>query len=326
LQAREVESIAVLNQVPAINAIVADFEQNGIRYHRAVVQGKCDLYGLNKFANLLRQERPDVVHFHLGNSFENFLPIVLTRLYGIKIVVTEHCPFYPLETRRIKYVLKKLSLHAVQRVILLGDNVQNHYLSQYPGASDKIAIVPPFSRIFPPRQIARIINLGMIGEFSKNKGIDFLLESAPFLIERGYRLMLWGKGTFEPQLQALSERSPRSVEVFPFVQDQGVCYETIDVLLLLSEHEGLPLVVLEAISAGIPVIATDVGVIREYFSHSEGVLFLKDRSCELILEHIKCLQQQEFRETVIRRGSEKFSNNLTPAILTNQILTIYQGF
>jgi glycosyltransferase involved in cell wall biosynthesis len=94
---------------------------------------------------------------------------------------------------------------------------------------------------------------------------------------------------------------------------------------LLSGNEGLPLVVLEAVSAGIPVIATDVGVVKEYFSPGTGVLFLRERSPDLILDHLECLQQKEFRERIIHQGTEYFFAHLSPDIVTDRILALYQG-
>ena len=62
----------------------------------------------------------------------------------------------------------------------------------------------------------------------------------------------------------------------PFREDVAEFYRKIDLLLLPSLWEGLPLVLLEALSAGIPGAVTPVGVIPDYFRDGVGYLEAAD--------------------------------------------------
>ena len=68
--------------------------------------------------------------------------------------------------------------------------------------------------------------------------------------------------------------------------------QNANVLVLFSDYESLPCVILEAFSCGIPVISTDVGGIKEYFPHNFGFLIEIGNKKEL-LEKIKQTQQQK---------------------------------
>lgn len=105
------------------------------------------------------------------------------------------------------------------------------------------------------------IVLGNIGRLSKRKNIDVIVESLEFLPEK-YKLVLWGKwdGEFESEVQKiikqknLTSRVKYLGPVSYFEIDKA--YRAIDLFLLPSSYEGLPKVVVEALSIGCKAIAS----------------------------------------------------------------------
>ena len=101
------------------------------------------------------------------------------------------------------------------------------------------------------------------GRFSKEKNQAMMYRAFAAFLEKGYdaRLVMLGKGAEEENLKALAETLGISDRIdYPgFVPNVEDYLTNADVFLLSSNYEALPLAVLEAMAAGLPVISTNVG-------------------------------------------------------------------
>jgi len=118
----------------------------------------------------------------------------------------------------------------------------------------------------PQRQLAEeTLTLGVIGRFSPEKGQDVMLDALPAVIAEHpkLRLRIIGDGQERPALEARAEQlGLKDHVVFTgWRSDMPAQYAQLDALVLSSRSEGLPFAVLEAMSYGLPVIATRVGAI-----------------------------------------------------------------
>ena len=109
------------------------------------------------------------------------------------------------------------------------------------------------------------LTLGVIGRFSPEKGQDVMLDALPAVVARHPKLKLRiiGDGQERPALEARAEQLgvKEQVEFTGWRSDMPEQYAQLDALVLSSRSEGLPFAVLEAMSYGLPVIATRVGAI-----------------------------------------------------------------
>ncbi len=129
------------------------------------------------------------------------------------------------------------------------------------------------------REAGQPLQALFIGRLHRDKGLFEALEAIALLVERGeaIRLTLAGSG---PEREALCRRigEMRLEAVVRFVgpvagEEKSALFRDADVLLLPSYHEGLPYAVLEALAAGLAVVATAVGGIPEAVGDgSEGRL------------------------------------------------------
>lgn len=110
---------------------------------------------------------------------------------------------------------------------------------------------------------------GAVGRLAPVKGYDMLLPCFQKLIDRypdrDIRLVVVGEGVHEPTLRALSEKiKPAGRVVFaPFTKEPWKVLNALDVFVMPSLNEGLPMTLAEAMACGRCAIATDVGGIRE---------------------------------------------------------------
>jgi glycosyltransferase involved in cell wall biosynthesis len=104
--------------------------------------------------------------------------------------------------------------------------------------------------------------IGAFGRLTEQKGFDVLLEAVRLLVAEGvaFDVVLGGAGRDGERLRAAAAGLPVT---FPgFVTDARRFLAGIDVFCLSSRREALPLVLLEAMSEGLPCVATDVGDVR----------------------------------------------------------------
>ncbi|MDO5045071.1 glycosyltransferase family 4 protein [Campylobacter sp.] len=136
-----------------------------------------------------------------------------------------------------------------------------------------------------------VINLIMCANFLELKGHELVFDALLKLKREDIRLSLAGSGKFKPQAQQKFERlqQTRRVVNLGFVNDMSKIYSKGDYLIGFSSDEGMPRVVIEALSHGLGVIFSDLGAIREIYeisSNKENFYILKRDSNELL----KCLE------------------------------------
>lgn len=161
----------------------------------------------------------------------------------------------------------------------------------------KITVIPnglapaQFRRRAPRSPLRTIVT---VANLRREKGYDVLIDAAPVVLRRfpDVHFHVVGGG---PELQSLVERaSARGVlHAFTFLghqDDVAARLDEADVFVLPSRSEAFPNAVLEAMAAGLPVVATGVGGIRELIDHEHtGLLVpagdahsLTDRICRLL--------------------------------------------
>jgi glycosyltransferase involved in cell wall biosynthesis len=100
-----------------------------------------------------------------------------------------------------------------------------------------------------------------IGRFSREKGFDMLLDAWALTRcrHKGWRLRVVGSGVLESELASQIERLDigGSVELTPTVSDVRNLYRTASVLVMSSRNEGMPLVLIEAMAMGLPIVSFD---------------------------------------------------------------------
>ncbi|WP_409330931.1 glycosyltransferase [Trujillonella humicola] len=118
--------------------------------------------------------------------------------------------------------------------------------------------------------------LGSFGRLTPQKGFDVLLAAVARLRREGveFDVVLGGAGREEAALRAAAAGLPVT---FPgFVEDAAAFLRQVDVFCLSSRREALPLVLLEAMAAGLPCVSTDVGDVRTAVGDDAVVVPVED--------------------------------------------------
>ncbi len=185
-------------------------------------------------------------------------------------------------------------------------------------AADKIRVLRngvDLELFHPPGRAAARARLGLdgptllsVGNLVANKGHDLVIRALASLPE--HRLLIAGTGPEAAALDALSRRlgvaqRVRLVGAVPHAE-LGQYYGAADALVLATEREGWPNVLLEAMACGTPVIATAVGGVPEIVAAPEAGLMLEERSAAAIAVAVGRLAAARPERAATRAYAEGF--------------------
>jgi glycosyltransferase involved in cell wall biosynthesis len=167
------------------------------------------------------------------------------------------------------------------------------------------------------RELGLSSNLKIVGTVCRlhepKKGVKILLEATKKLKkEICFNLLIVGTGKDEKMLRLTAERDGINAHFLGEREDVREILRVLDVFVLSSLYEGLPVSVLEAMACGIPVIATNVGGNKEVVLNGKTGFLVKPGNPYELAEKIKELledakMRKDFGKAGFKRVKEKFS-------------------
>jgi glycosyltransferase involved in cell wall biosynthesis len=285
---------------------------------------------------------------HSHRYKENLLAAWLSRRLGRPLLVrTQHGllePFGGLRGARHRMIgqADRLAAERAHRVIAVTDDIRGHWARHLPG--DKVVTIPngiEVERVRPTvdrihaRQMLGLDRqefvFGTAGRLEPVKRLDLFLHTARHILEKEprARFVVAGEGSELERLHALA----RSLGLEPKVSFLGHrddiynVLQTFDVLLLTSDHEGLPMILLEALCLGVNVVARRVGGIPEVIADGQqGVLLDTADPAEMAACCLSLLAEPAQRTRMAdggrRRVLESFSMERTAARVAELYLSL----
>lgn len=240
----------------------------------------------------------NLIHVHGHPYLSSFLAAKIAKRYGKPLVLTQHNTF--IEYDNIWDTAEKLNdlavgkqvLKEADKIIAVSNATRNYVLSlgTDPAKIEVLHNGVDLNRFKPLPEVKDEMRkkLGIsedmfvvltVRRLVYKNGIDTLLESAESAVKKNPKLVfvVVGKG---PDLEEVKEKivqlgMQRNFRLTGFVSDDDLpfYYNSADLFALPSKSgEGLPLVALEAMACGLPVVATNVGGISEVMSEDYGKL------------------------------------------------------
>jgi glycosyltransferase involved in cell wall biosynthesis len=206
----------------------------------------------------------------------------------------------------------------------------------------KIRIVPNgvdtrrFKPSTPGEKIKRQIGIDnklcvlFVGRLIPRKGVGFLVEAATQIIKEHPQtvFLIVGEGPQKPHLASSLEKMGLAGN-FVFLGDVNervlpAVYNCADVFVLPSIQEGQGIALLEAQATAKPVVAFDVGGVREAVLNKETGLLMKPDSSALAAAVVKLLADWALRKKIGKRGREFVSANFSWDLCAERMLKVYR--
>jgi glycosyltransferase involved in cell wall biosynthesis len=214
--------------------------------------------------------RYDVVHCHLFAS--NWLGKVFARFLGVPVVIShDHCNDAFRAQSAWVTLIDRFANGFCDRVFAVSKSVRDFLVIHEKLDTDKVIIMPnalPERRSPPaPRKHSGKI-VGGAGRFVPQKNFDRFLRIARLLhgMDPAYRFRIAGNGPLDRSLRRRAEELGVEVEWVGAQSSLDRFFGEIDLFLLTSDFEGLPMTVLESLQSGVPAAAMAVDGIKEEFA------------------------------------------------------------
>lgn len=277
---------------------------------------KHDALALLELRKLYKKYKPDVIHLHSSKAgmLGRFIfpsKIIVYTVHGFDSIRIAYRKFLPLE---------KLMQHCCKAVIGVSKYDVTHMLDE----NIKKGVGYVYNGIYVPETFGELtFNLPQkykkvvlcIARLSPPKNSDLFFETAKLLPEYAF---VWIGNQHEVQ------KHPANVFFLGNVPNAGKYNAISDLFVLPSNYEGLPMVIIEAMSLGKPVVASNVGGISEIVRNGENG-FVLENNAKLFAEKIQyILENNNIAEDYGKKSLEIFKSYLTVEHMTNAYLNIYK--
>jgi glycosyltransferase involved in cell wall biosynthesis len=303
------------------------------------MRGRLDRSCGRRLAQLIRDEQFELVHAHTPRSL--LVAGQAARIAGVPLVYHVHSPAGRDSTRRLRNAanvwLERRWAHRAARLIAVSPSVRRYMIEQGFLASHVVCVpngVPGID--VPPRTVTpKSWTLGMAALFRPRKGIEVLLEALATVRAHGCGVRLRAIGPFETpayeaEVRALADRLrlADALDWTGFVTEVPAELAKIDALVLPSLFgEGLPMVVLEAMAAGVPVIASDVEGIPEAIRDGADGLLVKPGDAAALATAIERLATggEVDYPAMSARAQTRHAEHFSAEIMARRVADVYDA-
>jgi len=311
-----------------------------------------DWRALLALVNILKKEKPDVVH--LNSSKAGGIGALAGRVARIKhIVFTSHGLAYDEDRGRLARASIWLAtwmtfVLCTQAIVISKDTYRR--ARALPFCAKKIHLIynglQPLeflSKAESKKELTARFNLGSpelrlnlgapwigtLGELTKNKGLRYLVGAASILRKKGidFILCIIGEGDDRPILETLIKESgvEDCVHLAGFVPEGHTYLKAFDIYTLTSVKEGLPYVLLEAGQAGLAAVASKIpGNLDIIDENISGLLFESKNQEQLATKLELLLKNDDVRNTVAEHLHDKVQKEFSLAQMLARTIAVYR--
>jgi glycosyltransferase involved in cell wall biosynthesis len=276
---------------------------------------------------LLRRLGPAVLHTH---TFNAGIVAGLACSSDHPLLYTRH-HFDPHEglRRSVHKTIDRLTAWRARLVVAPAEAVRRYVVERdhVPHAKTRVVYngiedVPPLPRRPTPGTVLAV------GRLHEEKGFDVLIESVASLVHRipGLRVRIAGEGVQRPRLLSLTARLglTEHVELLGYRTDIPELLATSSVFCLPSRSEAMPVAVLEAMRAEMPIVGSAVGGVPEELADGAGWLVRPGDPADLATALVEALQSEEQAAVRARAARKRFLARFTAASMVAEYGALYQ--
>lgn len=305
-----------------------------------------DLQALWSLIVLFRREKPALVHTHTSKA--GLLGRLAARIAGVSAVI--HTPhghvfyghFSPLLSRLFLFIERFFS-RFTQRLVALTESEREDHLQRAVGRAETFAVIPSgidldrFRRLDRgARQKSDVFDcppdafvVGSVGWLTDIKGHRYLVEAVARLIQEfpQLQLVIVGSGGLGPSLERLAAELgiPRVLHLVGHRADVEVCLSAMDLFVLPSLNEGMGRALVEAMAAGLPVIATKVGGVPALIDHDRTGLLVPPADSAALADALRLLlRRPEEAERLGRAAQAAITERFSADSMVQALERLYQ--
>jgi glycosyltransferase involved in cell wall biosynthesis len=303
-------------------------------------RGHGDLFRVRSLAALVGSSGADLAHSFLVGA--NAYAYAATRLAGLRRLVVSSRTTMPMPARSRRLVHRWVFGHA-ERIIANSETVRDFTAGYYGAPPSRIRVVrngvdlEAYREAAGSRETVRAalgiardaLLVGTLGRLSREKNLELFVDLAAALSREipGSRFVIAGEGPH----RAAVERAVKAASLEGALRLAGAREDVpdflsaLDLFVLTSDTEGLPNAIMEAMAAGLPVVATDVGGVREVVTEGEtGHLVPRGRLVPLLGAARSLLGDDALRRRMGEAGRRRIAVEFSAGRMVSATAAVYE--
>jgi glycosyltransferase involved in cell wall biosynthesis len=312
---------------PAFDRVApSSVETHRLSFVRGYGSPRQDASTLGQLVRLIRQTKPDIVHCHSAKA--GVIGRIAARMAGAKAVYSPHCLPFVGEfgaPRRIFATMTERALASSTAAIVCVSEDERRRAEQARLGAQRLYVVRNGTEScdgeVEPDPVLLALREGgpvaaAVSVLRRQKRLDVFLDAVPAVLARvpDARLAVVGDGPLRDELQLHAASLGLDVEprftFLPFDAPAARHLRAIDLYVLSSSWESMPIGVLEALACGVPQVVTNVGGTGEAVSADTGLLVAPEDPAALADAIVELLNDSTRRarmsQASIRRHDELF--------------------
>ena len=288
--------------------------------------GLKQLWGVVKMWRFFKREQIDLVQSHMYHA--NLYACLAAKLAHVPVIIT---------TEHGKNLWKKPHHHVIERFVInrlatlrvaVSKDIMNLRIKSDHTPKNKITVITncvdiprAFTRKFSQASLA----IGTVGRLVEVKDYGNLLRASQKVLQQrnNVKVIFVGDGPERHNLEKIADSLgiAKQVEFVGWQSDVDHFLEKMDIFVLSSLREGIPVAMLEAMAKGIPVVATNVGGVPEVIEDGREGLLVKAGDPEKLARSLAYLLDNE---TLRLQFGKKARKKVIQLFSTSRICAIYE--
>ena len=316
-------------------AIGKEAGKTGIKVRYTKKAGDLSLTFFRQLKKIIKEESPDLIHLHSRRGADI--------LGGI---AAKQCKVPAILSRRVdnpeKHFFVKWKYKLYTHVITISEAIMNVLLSEGVPREKMTCVlssvdIKKYQQPAPRKEFLKRFQLtenslciGMAAQMIERKGHATLFKALPDIVGKfpDIQVLIFGQGPLEAELKTLSSE----LKLEPHIKFEGFCEDlerwlgNLDILVHPAYKEGLGVALLQAASAGIPIIGGNAGGIPEIVHHEKnGLLFEPGNSDQLKAGLNQLLSNADLRKAYGENGQILVEENFSIDKMVSGNLNIYRN-
>ena len=333
--AGQVHYVAAIGGAEPVSALGGGLAALGVPVHQLPQLGNSLspmrlIVAVRALLRLLKQQQPDVIHAH--SAVAGVVARIAGRVAGLPVVYTVHGFGFKPEVQRMQRWLAWLAEYSLARFtshMICVSEFERVLARQLPLPPGCLSVIPnavpdTAERAQPAHEPPRIV---MVARLAAPKRPDLLLQALAVLRERlGHEVQatLIGSGPDLAAHQALAQQlNLQAVDFTGDVSDVPRRLAQHAIFVLVSDHEGLPISIIEAMRAGLAIVASDLPGIRELITHDQLGLLVPNQVNALADALGKLISSASLRSRLGSAARARYLDKFTPDKMAAPVAAIY---
>lgn len=284
---------------------------------------------LKYFLILLNLKKKNFDIIILQDLNEKILITPLAKLLKIKTIWVEHTTWEPYLVNHPLFFLINFSAKKANKIIAPSQFLFDQTINYCPDSKViKINTGVVQKKLIKEKKDSRHLSFYIVSRLSDEKGLDVLIKAIPLISDNKVTFNIIGDGVAKNELIDLSKKLniKNRINFCGGSQDPYSIIEKDSILVLPSRQENFSLVLLEALSVGMPVIASRVGGNEEIITEGKNGFLFENENYNNLADKINyILENPSILKTIKKNNLERYKNFFTQDIMIKKIINLLES-